>query len=56
MNPELGSNVQQTENVVFDGDWKTRASSASEYEQRLTAADQRYTRLLEVLLLQLQGD
>ena len=42
--------------AVFDGDWKTRASSEKEYDQRLTAADQRYTRLLEVLLLQLQGD
>jgi hypothetical protein len=41
--------------AVFDGDWKARGSSEKEYEQKLTAADERYTRLLEVLLRQLQG-
>ena len=41
--------------AVFDGDWKTRGSSEKEYQQQLTAADQRYTHLLEVLLRELQG-
>lgn len=41
--------------AVFDGDWKARGSSEKEYEQKLTAADQDYTRLLEVLLRQLHG-
>jgi hypothetical protein len=41
--------------ALFDGDWKARGSSEKEYQQQLTAADQRYTRLLEVLLRQLHG-
>ena len=41
--------------ALFDGDWKARGSSEKEYQQQLTAADQRYKRLLEVLLRQLHG-
>jgi hypothetical protein len=41
--------------AVFDGDWKTRGSSEKAYQQELIAADQRYARLLEVLLRQLHG-
>ena len=41
--------------TVFDGDWKARGSSEKEYEQKLTAADQRYTRVLEALLRQLHA-
>jgi hypothetical protein len=41
--------------ALFDGDWKARGLSEKEYQQQLTAADQRYTRLLEVLLRQLHG-
>jgi hypothetical protein len=43
------------EAAVFDGNWKTLGASEKEYEQQLAAADQRYTRLLEVLLRQLHG-
>jgi hypothetical protein len=41
--------------AVFDGNWKTHGASEKEYEQQLAAADQRYARLLEVLLRQLHG-
>ena len=42
--------------AVFDGNWKTHGASEKEYEHQLTAADQSYTRLLEILLRQLHGD
>jgi hypothetical protein len=41
--------------AVFDGDAKGHGSSPKEYEEQLTAADQRYTHILEILLRQLQG-
>lgn len=36
--------------TVFDGDWKSHGWSEKEYQERLGAIDQRYSRLLEVLL------
>lgn len=45
-------NAKQT---VFDGDWKKHDLSEREYAASLAAADERYSRLLEVLLTALQG-
>ena len=39
--------------TIFDGDGKNHGWSGKEYAQRLSAVDQRYSRLLEVLLRQL---
>jgi hypothetical protein len=39
--------------TVFDGDWKKHAASEEAYDQKLSAADERYSRLLELLLSQL---
>jgi hypothetical protein len=36
--------------TIFDGDWTKHNLSENEYEQELTAADERYSRLLEILL------
>ena len=36
--------------TVFDGDWKSHGWSEKEYQERLGTIDQRYSRLLEVLL------
>jgi hypothetical protein len=36
--------------TVFDGDWKSHGWSEKEYHERLGMIDQRYSRLLEVLL------
>ena len=41
--------------TVFDGDWKKHDSSEKEYEQEVAAADERYSRLLEILLTQQRG-
>jgi hypothetical protein len=41
--------------TVFDGDWKKHGRSEHEYEQLLSATDERYSRLLAVLLRQLHG-
>ena len=41
--------------TIFDGDWKKHGLSEREYEQRLTDVDQRYSRLLELLLTELRG-
>ena len=40
--------------TIFDGDWKKHGLSEQEYEQRLTDVDQRYSRLLELLLAELR--
>jgi hypothetical protein len=42
--------------AIFDGDWRNHDSSEKEYQQQFTAADERYSRLLEVLLAQLRGN
>jgi hypothetical protein len=41
--------------TIFDGDWKKHNMSEKEYDQQLAAADERYSRLLEILLAQLRG-
>jgi hypothetical protein len=41
--------------TIFDGDWRKHKLSEKEYEQQLTAADERYSRLLEILLAQQGG-
>jgi hypothetical protein len=41
--------------VVFDGDWKRRGKSESDYEQQLANADKRYSRMLEILIRQIQA-
>ncbi len=41
--------------TVFDGDWRKHDQSEKEYEQQLTAADDRYSQLLEILLAQQRG-
>jgi hypothetical protein len=41
--------------TIFDGDWRKHNLSEKEYEQQLTAADERYSRLLEILLAQQRG-
>jgi hypothetical protein len=40
--------------TIFDGDWKKHGLSEQAYEQRLGDVDDRYSRLLELLLKQLQ--
>lgn len=40
--------------TIFDGDWKKHGLSEQAYEQRLGDVDQRYSRLLQLLLMQLQ--
>jgi hypothetical protein len=60
----LCSRCEQTADIVydgspapkiFDGDWDKAKLSEQAYEQRFVAADQQYSRLLQVLLAQLQG-
>jgi hypothetical protein len=41
--------------TIFDGDWKRHGGSPQDYEQRLAAVDERYSRLLELLLTELRG-
>ena len=41
--------------TIFDGDWKRHGGSQQDYEQRLAAVDERYSRLLELLLTELRG-
>jgi hypothetical protein len=41
--------------TTFDGDWKKHGLSEQEYTQKLADADQRYSRLIELLLTQLRG-
>src|SRR5688572_22208163 len=41
--------------AIFDGDWKKHNLSEKEYQQQLAAADERYSRLLEILLAQSRG-
>jgi hypothetical protein len=39
---------------MFDADWKSHNRSESEYMQRLIAADDRYSRMLELLLAEVK--
>lgn len=41
--------------AIFDADWKKQNLSEEEYAQRLSAADELYSHLLEILLAQQQG-
>lgn len=41
--------------TIFDGDWKKHGVSEEAYEKRLADADDRYSRLLELLLAQVKG-
>ena len=41
--------------TIFDGDWKRHGGSQQDYEQRLAAVDERYSKLLELLLTELRG-
>jgi hypothetical protein len=41
--------------VVFNGDWKQHGGSESDYDKRLSEADQRYSRMLEILIRQAQA-
>jgi hypothetical protein len=41
--------------IIFDGDWKKHHLAETDYEQQVGAADERYSRLLEILLTQLRG-
>ena len=41
--------------TIFDADWKKHNMSEMEYDQQLAAADERYSRLLEILLAHLRG-
>jgi hypothetical protein len=41
--------------TIFDGDWRKHNLSEKEYEQQVAAADERYSRLLEILLVQQRG-
>jgi hypothetical protein len=60
----LCSRCEQTADIVydgspapkiFDGDWDKSKLSEQAYEQQFLAADQQYSRLLQVLLAQLRG-
>jgi hypothetical protein len=44
-----------TSPVVFDGDWKRHGNSERDYQQQLADADERYSRLLEILIRQVQA-
>ena len=41
--------------VVFDGDWKQHGESERDYEERLSHTDQRYSRMLEILIRQVRS-
>ena len=41
--------------TIFDGDWRKHNLSEQDYQQQLSAADEQYSRLLQVLLSQFQG-
>ena len=41
--------------TIFDGDWDKHKMSQKAYEQQYVAADERYSRLLEILLTQLKA-
>lgn len=41
--------------TIFDGDWRKHNLSEKEYEEQLTVADDRYSRLLEILLARQRG-
>jgi hypothetical protein len=41
--------------TILDGDWKKHGLSEQAYAQRLAEVDDRYSRLLELLLMQLRG-
>jgi hypothetical protein len=41
--------------TIFDGDWRKHGLSEQEYAQQLTAADERYSGLLEILLAEQRG-
>ena len=41
--------------TIFDGDWKKHSPSEQAYEQRFAEMDDRYSRLLELLLTQLRS-
>ncbi len=45
---------QSGSRTVFDADWRKHDISEEEYRRRLTAADEAYSKLLEVLLAQLR--
>jgi hypothetical protein len=40
---------------MFDADWKKHGLSGTEYERMLSEADQRYSRLLDILIRQLDA-
>lgn len=44
-----------TSPVIFDGDWKRQGKSERDYEAQLADADERYSRLLKILIRQLQA-
>jgi hypothetical protein len=41
--------------TIFDGDWQKQGLSQQAYEQRLADMDDRYSRLLELLLMQVRA-
>jgi hypothetical protein len=41
--------------TIFDGDWKKHGLSEKAYEEMLSGADDRYSRLLSILLTELKG-
>jgi hypothetical protein len=41
--------------TVFDGDWKKHGLSEQAYQQRLADVDERYSRLLELLLMRMKA-
>jgi hypothetical protein len=42
--------------VVFDGDRKRHGKSERDYEQQLSDADERYSRMLKILIRQIRGE
>ena len=44
-----------TTQTIFDGNWKKQKLSESEYQQRLKSAEERYARLLSVLIERARG-
>ena len=41
--------------TIFDGDWRKHGRSQQEYERRLSDVDQSYSRLLELLLMEVRA-
>lgn len=42
--------------LVFDGDWQRHGESQADYEKQLSDADERYSRILEILIRQVQPE